>query len=360
MLFIRSLWRLLTALALLALLSACGAATPPPPTAAPAAAPTSAPAAAAPTSAPAATAAPAATPPAANKLPVIATYSILGDMVQNVGGELIDLKVLVGPDGDAHAYEPVPADSASLLQAKVLFENGLEFETWLDDLYTASGSQAVRAVVSEGITPLKAPEEGEHGHAEGESHSASEAGQEEHDHGEFDPHIWHSVANSEIMVANIAKALSAADPTNATIYQANAATYTTQLKELDAFIKQEVATLPAERRKIVTTHDTFGYFAQDYGFEIVGTALGITTETADPSAAQIADLVTDIKATGVPAIFAENIANSTVMETIAKEAGVKLVPELYTDALGPQGSEGETYIKMMRFNTTTMVTALKG
>ncbi len=181
-----------------------------------------------------------------------------------------------------------------------------------------------------------------------------------HTHGEYDPHIWHSVANARIMVQNITAALVAADPDNAATYEANATAYLGELGELEAFIQQEVAQLPAERRKLVTTHDTFGYFARDYGFEVVGTALGITTEAADPSAGEIAALVAEIQAAGVPAIFAENIANPRLMETIAQEAGVEIGPMLFTDALGEPGSGGETYIDMMRYNVTAIVAALKG
>lgn len=181
-----------------------------------------------------------------------------------------------------------------------------------------------------------------------------------HTHGEYDPHIWHSVANARIMVQNITAALVAADPDNAATYEANATAYLSELDELEAFIRQEVAKLPPERRKLVTTHDTFGYFARDYGFEVVGTALGITTEAADPAAGEIAALVAEIQAAGVPAIFAENIANPRLMEMVAREAGVELGPTLFTDALGEPGSGGETYIDMMRYNVTTIVAALQG
>lgn len=452
------------------LLAACGSAPTAQPTQAPAA-PTEAPAAAAPTEAlPAPTAVPA---PDAPRLQVVATYSILGDFVQNVAGDLVELTTLVGPGGDAHTYEPTPGDSAALARAAILFENGLEFESWIDDLFTASGSQATRVVVSENITPLPAPEGG-HSHSDEDplahacehfantpeqvaaggaipddhthyvvtltggagdvtltrdedaevrfflgadvpfavssdgaplSPEASEAvtegcdavaivytfdlapgdytisfgpnagdrvalvwevakahGEEEHghSHGEYDPHIWHDPNNAMAMVERIRDALVAADPANAATYEANAAAYLAELKELDAFVTAQVATLPAERRKLVTTHDTLGYFAQRYGFEVIGTALGVTTETSDPSAGQIAELVGAIRAAGVPAIFVENVTNPALMETIAREAGVKLAPTLFTDALGEPGSEGATYLEMVRFNVTTIVTALAG
>lgn len=309
-------------LTLTALLSACGGAGQP------ASAPTSA--------------------SAGRRLPAVATFSILGDLVRNVGGDLVEVAVLVGPGGDAHTFEPTPADSGRLAGANVIFENGLAFESWLDDLYTASGSQAARVVVSKGVAAVAAA--GEHGQA-GTDHAD----------GELDPHIWHDVQNTIAMVENIRAGLAAADPANAAAYQANADAYTAKLKELDAFIQGQVSQIPAERRRLVTSHDTFEYFARRYGLEIVGTALGaVSTEAADPPASEIAALVQDIKAAGVPAIFAENVANPGLMETIAGEAGVTLAPTLYTDALGDPGSGGATYIEMMRYNATTIAGALKG
>jgi zinc/manganese transport system substrate-binding protein len=272
----------------------------------------------------------------AAKVSVVATHSILGDMTQQVGGELITLRVLVGPGGDAHTFEPTPEDAQALADAKIIFENGLEFEGWIDDLYTASGSSATRAVVSEGITPLELAA------------------------GERDPHIWHDVTNAITMVEHIAAGLAKADPTNASTYTANAQRYIAQLKDLDIFIQQEVATLPAERRKLVTSHDTFSYFAKRYGFEVIGSGLGsVSTESADPSPAVLADLVSDIRAAAVPTIFAENVSNPEIMQAIAREAGVTLAPTLYTDALGEPGSTGASYVEMMRFNVTTIVNALR-
>ncbi len=350
---------LVTLLVLLTLLSACGASEA-----------TVAPTAEPPTPIAEATSGPAPTTDdtadMADRLRVVATYSILGDMVQNVGGDLIDLAVLVGAGSDPHVYEPVPADNVTLSQATLIFENGLEFETWLDRLYTASGSQATRVDVSKGIDLIRA-EDHDHDADADHSHDADADHSHDHDHdhghghthGEYDPHIWHSVANARIMVQNITAALVAADPDNAATYEANATAYLGELGKLESFIQQEVAQLPAERRKLVTTHDTFGYFARDYGFEVVGTALGITTEAADPSAGEIAALVAEIQAAGVPAIFAENIANPRLMETIAQEAGVEIGPMLFTDALGEPGSAGETYIDMMRYNVTAIVTALQ-
>ena len=320
--------------------------------------------AASPTDATSATAIVSATARASSAKPkVVATFSILGDLVENVGGDLIDLRTLVPAGGDAHTFEPSPTDSAALVDAAVIFENGLAFESWLPDLYTAAKSKAPRVVVTEGIEPI-AVEEGhdeEHDeHADKTSTAGDEAEHDEEDeHGEYDPHTWHDVNNVIVMVEHIRDGLAAADPANAASYQRNATNYVTELKTLDSYVVEQTGKLPAERRKLVTTHDTFAYFARRYGFEIVGTALGsVSTEVADPSAAELVQLIDQIKATGVGAIFAENVGSGSLMERVANEAGVSLGPSLYTDALDDPGTDGDTYVKMIRYNIDAIVTAL--
>jgi len=278
---------------------------------------------------------PAATTPP--QLKVVATFSVLGDFVAVVGGEHVALTVLAGPGVDTHTFVPTAGDAAALADAAVVVENGLGFETWLDDLYVASGSHATRTVTSDGVSPLAGV--------------GDEADQQ-------DPHIWHSVANAIVMVRNVRAGLAAADPANAAAYQANADAYTAELQDLDEWISTQVSALPTERRKLVTTHDTFAYFAQRYGFEVLGTILPTSTEGASPSAQTLAALVEAVKAAGVPALFAENVGSSGLLNQVAGEAGVKLVASLFTDALGPAGSGGETYIDMMRSNVTTIVAAL--
>jgi ABC-type Zn uptake system ZnuABC Zn-binding protein ZnuA len=275
-----------------------------------------------------------------NKLKVVATYSILGDLVQNVGGDRIELKTLVGPGQDTHTFEPVPADARTLAEADLVFENGLGFETWLDDLYASSGSDAERIAITESLELLK-----------GE-------GQTEQEHSDFDPHVWHDAAKAIGMVKAIRDALTKADAANAPIYQANAEKYIAELQALEAWVFDQVKTLPADRRKLVTTHDTFGYFAARYGFEVIGTILPATTEGASPSAQEVDRLVAEVKAAGIPAVFAENVSSNTLLRQVADEAGVKVVASLYTDALGPAASDGDTYIKMMRYNVTTIVAEL--
>ncbi|MBL8057777.1 MAG: zinc ABC transporter substrate-binding protein [Anaerolineales bacterium] len=277
------------------------------------------------------------TPAASGRLTVVATFSILGDLVQRVAGDQVELLVLVGADGDAHSYEPAPTDTRALAEAGLIFENGLGFESWLDDLYAASGSTARRVVASEGLALVAADAPGE-----------------------FDPHIWQSVPNARQMVKTIQAALADADPAHAGVYQANAEAYLKQLDELHAYILAQTASLPAERRKLVTNHDTFAYFAQAYGFTIVGDALGgSTTEGGEPSAAQMAQLADAIRAAGVPAIFAENVEGSQTVQRLAQETGVKLGPPLYTDALGRPGTPGETYLGLMRYNAEAIVGALR-
>lgn len=482
---------------------------------------------------------------------VVATYSILGDIVENIAGENIELTVLVGRDGDSHVYEPTPQDAIALAQADLIFENGLEFETWLDALYEASGSTAVRVVVSNGITPIEfgghdhAHDDHDHAHddhdhdhtvdmseiadlsawvgewrsgfayAEEEAvheviHALADAFHEEesviegafeemlftefstatisdtaivyddsltceyafagladanfegssfewatfetmsegcetyqyvlltlahgegvgrhfhgrygagdvnelansedlglwypfifpvefgvedfasvmsgpelttffevvlgkeahdhahddhdhdgHNHGEFDPHIWHDPNNGIVMAGNIRDALVAIDPAHAEVYQANAEAYIAELTAVDAYITEQVATIPAENRVLVTSHESFGYFAHRYGFEVV-TALGtLSTDVADPSAGQMATLIEEIKAFGVPAIFGENITSVGLLEQLSRETGVDFVGNLYTDALGQVGTDGDSYLGLLRYNGNIITEALK-
>jgi zinc/manganese transport system substrate-binding protein len=289
------------------------------------------------------------TPASGEPLSVVASFSILGDLVRHVGGDTVQVTTLIGPGVDAHTYDPAPADLVALSEADIIFENGLGFEPWLDGFFQSAQPAAARVVVSDGITPREAG--GDHAEHEEESE----------EHGVYDPHVWHDVANAIVMTENIRDALAAADSANAARYEANAAAYVAKLEALDAAIREQVATLPEERRKLVTSHDTFGYFADAYGFDVVGTVLGsLSTEAADPAARDVAALIAEIEAAGVPAIFAENVANPDLMASIAAEAGVELAPALYTDALGPEGSPGETYTGMMQSNVATIVAALSG
>lgn len=283
------------------------------------------------------------------RLQVVVTHSILADLVQNVSGDAIGMQILVSADGDAHTYEPSPSDLVKVSEADLIIENGLGFEPWLDNLYASSASQAQRIIATETVEPLTFDEH------EGEDHEEEHEGE----HGEHDPHVWHDVANAIAMTETIRDALIEADPASADAYRANADAYLAELQMLDEWVRDQVQTLPEDHRRLVTNHDTFGYFAHAYGFEIVGTALGASTSETEPSAGEMAALITEIRDAGVPAIFAENVSNRDLIEQIADEAGVNLAPPLYTDALGAIGTDGETYLKLMRYNVETIVSALK-
>ncbi|MBD3788394.1 MAG: zinc ABC transporter substrate-binding protein, partial [Sphingomonadales bacterium] len=240
---------------------------------------------------------------AQDKLPVVASFSILGDMVAEVGGDRVAVSTLVGPDGDAHVYEPTPADAQTVAAASVVFVNGLGFEGWLDRLIEASEYKGPVVVATTGVVPRAMAEEGhdhDHaGHAEGEAKAEGEAdhdhdhAHEGHDHGGIDPHAWQSLANARLYVANIAAGLTAADPEGAETYKANAAAYLAEIDAVEAEIIAAVAALPEDRRSVVTSHDAFGYFGATYGLTFHAPE-GISTES-EASAADVATLITQIK-----------------------------------------------------------------
>ncbi len=277
-------------------------------------------------------------PAHADKINAIATISIIGDVVKNVAGDAVNLVVLVGPNGDAHEYEPIPADSVNIAKADIIFENGLNLEHWSDKLYSASGSKAKRIVVSQGVSQRIF----------------------ENNPQETDPHAWQDVTNVILYTQNVRDALVNVDPAHKDLYESNAKSYIQQLQALDAWVKTEVAAIPVDKRKLVTNHDALGYFAKAYGFKIIGAVIpSATTEAADPSAKETADLLNIIKSNGVHAVFSENMANPKLAQTLSKEAGVQVGLELYTDALGPAGSEGETYLKMIKYNVRVFQKYLK-
>jgi ABC-type Zn uptake system ZnuABC Zn-binding protein ZnuA len=273
-----------------------------------------------------------------SSLVVVATHSIVGDIVQNVARDRVQLGTLVGPNSDVHDYQPVPEDLRNLGRATIVFENGFGLEPWLERTYTSSGSQASRIPVTANVMPLLVTE-------------GPEAG-------EPDPHFWFNVTHVMSAVEVVRDSLSHVDPANADAYRANANEYVRELRELDSWIRDQVSVLPAERRVLFTSHDNLGYFARRYGFRIGGSALASISTVAEPSARQITALVTEIRNTGVPAIFPESVSNPALMDRIASEAGVRLGPTLYTDALGDPNSEGSTYIKLMRYNVSTIMSLI--
>jgi ABC-type Zn uptake system ZnuABC Zn-binding protein ZnuA len=286
------------------------------------------------------------------KLKVVATTNILGNVVANVGGEAIDLTVLIELGQDPHTYQAVAGDLAAIEDAHVVFVVGLNLEESLIDTIDNTASGPV-VPVSAGIDLIAFA--GGHGHHEGGRKHQAEAAV-------YDPHFWMDPNNVIVWAGNIANVLSAADPANADAYATNAAAYVKELEALDAYIRQEVARIPEANRKLVTDHLAFGYFADEYGFEMIGTVVPGATTTAEPSAGDMADLVEQIKAEGVKAIFVGTSASERLEQLaglIAEEAGTEVeVLALYTGSLDEPGTPGATYLDMMRYNIDRMVEGL--
>jgi zinc/manganese transport system substrate-binding protein len=269
------------------------------------------------------------------KLKVVATFSILADLVKNVGGDRVAVAALVGPNGDAHVYQPTPSDAKTLADAGLVLVNGLGFEGWLNRLVKASGTKAATVVATRGVKPRKMEEDG---------------------HSETDPHAWQSVANAKIYVGNIRDALAAADPAGKATYEANATAYLAKLDALDGEVKDTVAKIPADRRRIITTHDAFGYFAAAYGVAFVAPQ-GVSTES-EVSAKDVARIITQIKKQKIPAVFLENVTDKRLLERIGAESGARIGGTLYSDALTDAKGEAPTYLDMMRHNVKQLAAAL--
>ncbi len=270
--------------------------------------------------------------PAGSKPRVVATTSIFADWVKVVGGDDVDLTTLVGPDADVHEYQPVPADDVSLGKCDLLVEDGLGLESsWLDKLYLASHAEAVRAVLSKGVDVRHVPE------SEGERPNGRDD--------DRDPHAWLNVTDAEIMVDNLRDALVKVDPAHAADYTARTAAYEQGLAALDAYAMAQVHSIPERRRTLFTSHDAFGYLGLRYGLNVPRSALeSVTTEASDPSAQKMAEVVSFVKASGVPVIFFDSVQNPRVIDQIASEAHVKVGPPLYDDAMGKPGSDADTYL----------------
>ncbi|RWP69279.1 zinc ABC transporter substrate-binding protein AztC [Mesorhizobium sp.] len=301
---------------------------------------------------------------AAENLKVVASFSIIADFARNVGGDRVDIITLVGPNGDAHVYEPKPADAAAVGSADVVLVNGLQFEGFLQRLVEASATKAPIVELTKGGEVLRNTEE-EHHHdhdnaAKGEEGHAAEAeeGHEEphHHHGESDPHAWQSVHNAEVYVKNIANAFCAADAAGCDTYRANAESYGEQIEALEEEIKAAVAEIPEGKRTIITSHDAFGYFEHEYGIKFLAPE-GVSTES-EASAADVAALIKQIRQDKASAIFVENVTNPRLIEQIASETGLKVGGELYSDALSGENGPAATYIEMMRHNITTIKGAI--
>jgi zinc/manganese transport system substrate-binding protein len=268
---------------------------------------------------------------AQDPLIVVASFSILGDFVHNVGGDRVSVTTLVGANGDVHVYAPAPSDARKIADSKLLVINGLGLEGWLPRLLQASGSKAPIVTATKGMTPLKV---------------GSDA----------DPHAWQSVANAKIYVTNIRDALVAADPGDAGLFRSRADTYLAKLDALDREVRDAIARIPPSRRKVISTHDAFAYFASAYGIEFIA-PIGVSTES-EASARDIAGIITQIKTEKIPAVFLENISDPRLMRRISAETGARVGGTLFSDSLTDEKGDAPTYIDMVRHNIKVLTSAL--
>ena len=271
---------------------------------------------------------------AADKLKVVTTFTILEDMVRNVGREHVALTTLVGPNADAHVYEPTPADARALAQADLVVVNGLGFEGWIDRLVKVSGYKGPVVVASEGIAAL-----------------TGEGGQP-------DPHAWQDLANGRLDVANIARALAAADPAHADDYRRRAEAYDRELAALDRDIRDRLGAFPADRRKVITSHDAFQYFGRAYGIDFRA-PVGLSTES-EPSAGEVAALIRQMREESIHALFVENVTDPRLVEQLAREAGAVVGGRLYSDSLSGPTGPAPTYLDMFRHNVAEIAKAVSG
>jgi zinc/manganese transport system substrate-binding protein len=267
----------------------------------------------------------------------VASFSILGDIVARVGGDRVAVTTIVGPNADTHVYEPKPSDAAAVAGADIFFVNGLGFEGWMDRFVQSTGYSGQLVVASDGVATHEMDEDGET---------------------VTDPHAWQSLSNGVLYVQNIAKGLCAADAAGCATYTANADAYAAELTTLDATVREQLEAVPPEQRKVITTHDAFGYFAEAYGVTFLAPE-GISTD-AEPSAADVAKLITQIKSEGVRALFVENMSDPRLVQQIADETGVTLGGELYADALSLPDGPAPTYLDMFRHNVGLLIPAMGG
>jgi zinc/manganese transport system substrate-binding protein len=269
--------------------------------------------------------------PAQDRLNVVASFSILGDFVRNVGGDHVNVTTLVGPDGDAHVYAPTPADAKRVADAKLVFVNGFGLEGWLPRLVQSAGNKAAIVTATRDIAPLRLGPD-------------------------VDPHAWQSVANAKVYVANIRDALVVAAPADAEAFRASAEGYLARLDALDREVREAVSRIPEGRRKVISTHRAFGYFAAAYGIEFVA-PLGVSTES-EASARDIAAIITQIRAAKIPAVFLENISDPRLIRQIAAETGAAVGGTLYSDSLTGEKGDAPTYIDMVGHNIKALTRAL--
>lgn len=280
---------------------------------------------------------------AADKLPVTASFSILGDLVAVVGAERVSVRALVGPDEDAHVFEPRPADAKGILLSRLLVINGLGFEPWAEKLAKSAGFKGVIAIASKGV---KTRED-----SAGKTHSHGKT------HGTVDPHAWQNPNNVVQYVRNIAASLSSIDPAGTGTYDANRDAYIRELQSLDAWIRSQLATIPLAQRKVITSHDAFGYFAAEYQVKFLA-AQGVSTDSA-PSAKAVAELVRQVKRERIRTVFVESMSDPKLVTQLGKDTGASVGGSLYSDALSAPDKPGATYLQMMRHNVTQLVQGMQ-
>lgn len=284
-------------------------------------------------------------------LKVVASFTVIADFAKNVGGDRVNITTIVGPDGDAHVYEPSPADAVAMAGAGVVLVNGLHFEGFLQRLVDASATKAAIVTLTKGVTPIDfKPEFADADAAEGADTGGGKT--------VTDPHAFQSIVNAKIYVKNIADAFCAADAAGCTAYQSNAAAYTQKLDALEDEVKAAIQSIPEAKRVVITSHDAFGYFEHEYGLTFLAPQ-GISTDS-EPSAADVAKLVEQVKQDKAAAIFVENITNPRLIEQIAGETGIKVGGTLYSDALSGADGPASTYIDMMHNNITQIKGAILG
>ena len=284
-----------------------------------------------------------AAPVVAQPLPVVTSFSILADLVKVIGGSHVEVTSLVGPNADAHVFDPTPADAKRLADAKLVVINGLGFEGWMDRLIKSSGYRGSVTVTSRGVKTIQ--EAAGHGHQHGHSHSHA-----------ADPHAWQNPLNVKQYVQNIRLALAAAKPAAAQEFEQRAQAYSRELDALDQSIRERLKPIPVAQRRIVTSHDAFGYFAAAYNVKFYPLQ-GLSTGS-EPSAADVVRIIDQIKKNKVTAIFVENISDARVLERITKESGARIGGTLYADALSEPGTAVDTYLKLIEHNAATIIKGL--
>ncbi len=282
-----------------------------------------------------------ATPLHAGQVEVVTSFSILADLARQVGGDRVNVTSLVAPEEDAHGYQPRPSDARLVRDARLVLANGLGFDTWLKRLAKSAGHAGAVVIASDGMEALA--DQGTPAHRD-------------HAHGPVDPHAWQNVASARIYVDNIATALARVDPDGTAVYRENAAHYAAKLQQLDDEIRSTLSVVPVSRRKLITSHDAFGYFGKAYGLRVIAAA-GVSSES-EPSAAGIARLIRQLRRENVPVVFVENISDPRLIERIAGEGGARVGGKLYSDALSGHDGPAPTYIDMMRSNLDTMMKGL--